>query len=68
MLNFIKKQKMDNEFLYRESNYFNEVDNYMFTTYWGKTFESKVHFEKAFWWTNEGLNYKCTTVKCYKIK
>jgi hypothetical protein len=57
---------MDNFFEYREPLYFNDTDTFVFLTYWGKEFESKVHFEKGNWYTNECLNYKCTSVECYK--
>jgi len=54
------------EFKLRESSYFNDVDLFVFLTNDGYTFESKCHFEKGFWWTNESLNYKCTSVRCCK--
>lgn len=52
---------------YRENTYFNDVDVFLFETH-GKQFKSKCHFEKGFWWTNEPLNYKCTSVKSLKLE
>jgi hypothetical protein len=57
---------MEKSFEYRESTYFNDTDTFVFVDNCNMVFESKVHFEKGNWWTNEGLNYKCTSIKCYK--
>jgi hypothetical protein len=50
---------------YRESNYFNENDTYLFETH-GILKEGKANFEKGFWWMNN--YYKATTVKCVIAK
>ena len=51
---------------YRDNDYFNETDTYMFHDGY-KYFESKVYFNKSCWWTCESLNYKCTSVKSKKL-
>lgn len=51
---------------YRGNEFFNSEDAYLFEDL-GKTFESKVHFEKGYWWTNEKLNFKATTLRCKKL-
>lgn len=51
------------EFKYREPDYFDRREVYVFKTW--REFKSKVHHEKGYWWTDEGLNYKTTTVPCY---
>ena len=56
---------MEKCFEYRELTYFNDTDTFVFMSLF-KEFESKVHLEKGYWWTNESLNYKCTSLKCYK--
>lgn len=53
---------------YREQDYFNSTDTYLFDTQYGPL-ETKVYFEKGYWWTNkkEGWQqYKCTSLKCKK--
>lgn len=57
---------MNNKFKYRESGYFDENSTYVFKNTDGFEFESGVHYERGYWWTNENLKYKCTTIKCYK--
>jgi hypothetical protein len=52
---------------YRESSYFNENDTFLFERNDGRRFESKCHFEKGFWWTNESLNYKCISIMCVNL-
>lgn len=53
-------------FEYRDNDYFNEDDTFVFDSGYG-VFESKVHYGGGYWWTNESMNFKCTTVKCYKL-
>jgi len=55
------------KYKYRNTNYFNTETEYMFNGGM-REFKSKVHFEKGNWWTTESLNYKATTVECYKLK
>lgn len=43
---------------------FNENDTYLFVGSFGKEFESKVHFEKGYWWTNEPPQYKAKSIVC----
>lgn len=52
---------------YRESDYFDEEHTFLFKPNNGRGFESKVNFDKGYWWTNESLNYKCTSIKCVKM-
>lgn len=61
---------MEESLKYREQNYFNENDVFVFSTVYG-ILKTKVHFEKGYWWTNKKdgwQQYKCTSVKCYKLK
>jgi len=51
---------------YRENDYFNERDTYLFESS-TLTFESKVEFDKGYWWTVESLHYKCTSLPCKKL-
>lgn len=51
---------------YRDSEYFDPMSTYLFESPLG-SFESKVHFEKGHWWTNESLNYKATALRCRKV-
>tara|TARA_R110000772_G_C13310332_1_gene440583 strand:- start:13816 stop:13980 length:165 start_codon:yes stop_codon:yes gene_type:complete len=52
---------------YRDNSYFNEGDTFLFNDAGFKKFESKVHFENGYWWTNESLQFKATTLKCKKL-
>lgn len=55
---------------YRKSDYFNAEDWYLFRDEpMKKEFESQVHFdkEKGAWFTNSGLQYKATSLKCVKL-
>lgn len=54
------------DFSYRDADYFNEKDTYLFDCGL-KKFKSKVHFEKGYWWTNESLQFKATSIKSVKI-
>jgi len=47
---------------YRENNYFNTEDYYVFEDW--RLFVSKVHKHNGSWFTNEGLNFKCTSIRC----
>lgn len=55
--------ELNNNFSYKENSFFNEQTVYTFKTVDGKTFESKVHYEKGFYWTNESMNYKATSLQ-----
>ena len=52
---------------YRDNNYFNEVDTFKFKLNDSTIFECKVHFFNGNWFTNEGLNWKCTSLRCVKL-
>lgn len=56
---------MKPEFEYRSKEFFNDKDTYVFKDM--RVFESKVEFSKGHWWTVESLNYKATTLPCYKL-
>lgn len=60
--NYVKIE--DTELKYQQSSFFNQEDTYVFVGFSGEFFESKVHFEKGHWWTNESCQYKATTLKC----
>lgn len=52
---------------YRENDYFNDSDLFLFELNDGFTFESKCHYSKGYWWTSDYLlNYKCTSIKAIK--
>ena len=56
-------------FQYHPNSFFNDVDVFVFFDYtWrdGKIFESKCHLHNGFWYTNESLKYKCTSIRAYK--
>jgi hypothetical protein len=54
-------------FKYRNNNYFDENTLYIFYhESIDRLLVSKVHFYNGNWHTNEGLQYKCTSVKCIK--
>jgi len=55
---------MKSEFKYRERDYFNDKDTYVFRDW--KQFKSKVEFSKGNWWTVGSLNFKATTIPCYR--
>lgn len=52
---------------YRGSNYFNEVDDFIFYDDCN-FFQSKVHQYNGTWYTNEGLNFKATTLRALRVK
>jgi len=52
---------------YRDNEYFNEKDIYLFKDSIGMTFKSKVEFDKGYWTTVESLRYKAITLLCKKI-
>jgi hypothetical protein len=49
---------------YRETDYFNEENYFLFKDNLNKWMVSKVHWYSGSWFTNEGLKYKAITVKC----
>ena len=51
---------------YRDSDYFNAEDTYLFENSLGQVFESKVEFVRGCWHTIESLEYKAHTLKCKK--
>lgn len=56
-----------NELEFRDASYFNEVDTYVFLSPLVGEFMSGVNFERGRWWTNEGLQYESTSIKCYNL-
>ena len=52
---------------YRNQEYFNDKDTYLFEDSTGQTFESKVEHTKGSWLTVESLQYKATTLPCKKL-
>lgn len=65
----LAERNMDG-FQYRENEYFNDKDNFIFYDVGLKRcFISKVHKDKdkPSWFTNESLNYKCTSIPCYRL-
>ena len=53
---------------YRESDYFNEEDTYVFYHLGTERYlVSKAHKHNGNWFANEGLQYKCTSVPCFKF-
>ena len=60
-------KKETNDMEYRESDYFNPEDTYLFENSHGMTFKSKVEHTKGSWFTLESLEYKATTLPCKKL-
>lgn len=52
------------ELSYKENSDFNSDDYYLFEDW--KLFISKAHKYNGNWYTNESLNFKCTSVKSIK--
>lgn len=53
---------------YQENNYFNEIDDYLIRDpSINLNFVSKLHFYNGNWYSNNGLKYKMTSVKCINI-
>ncbi len=55
---------MYNLLLYRKTDYFNDKDYFLFKDNFDKWTATKVHWYNGNWFTNTGLKYKATTVKC----
>lgn len=55
---------MTEKLKFRETDYFNDKDDFLFKDNYGKWIVSKVHWYNGSWFTNGGLKYKATTVKC----
>lgn len=53
---------------YRENNYFNNVDLFVFNNGLGKLWLSKVHLYNGNWYSNVALKYKMTSVRCINCK
>ena len=54
---------------YRDNEYFNDTDTYLFQRWhcgWEGYFVTKVDYDKGNWWTVE-KDMKATTLKCTKI-
>lgn len=49
---------------YRQADYFNDWDTYVFETLPNYFKESKVYFDKGYWWTVEKPELKATTAPC----
>jgi len=54
---------------FRESEYFNSEDTYLFENTLGQQYESKVELDKGVYWTTNPKHCFCkaTTLKCKKI-
>lgn len=53
----------------QENNYFNNTDDYLIhDKSLNLNFVSKLHFYNGNWYSNKGLKYKMTSVKCINIK
>ncbi len=53
---------------YRNSDYFNETDVFLFYLPQHKHFfYSKCEFSNGYWWTVESLKYKCTSVQALNL-
>ena len=48
---------------YRDNDYFNDTQWFTFMRNDGSMFKSKCHNHRGYWFTNESLNYKCTSLK-----
>lgn len=52
----------------RSNSFFNEEDEFYFMLNDGTKFKSKCHYYNGNYYTNEGLNWKCTSIKSLKNK
>jgi len=53
---------------YRDNDYFNDTDTFLFESPL-KRFETKVFFDKGYWWTPQETGwYKCTSLPCVKLQ
>lgn len=53
------------DYNYRNQNYFNDKDIYVFNDdVINHIFLSKVHKYRGDWYTDESLNFKCTSIPC----
>lgn len=50
----------------RDNSHFNSEDFFFFMLNDGTKFTSKCHLYNGMWYTDSGLNWKCTSIKCYK--
>lgn len=55
---------MENNLKYRENNYFNSEDLYLFDNNLGKLYLTKVHFHNGFWYSDVACKYKMNSVRC----
>lgn len=51
---------------YRNNEYFNNTDQFLFHNDF-EYFVDKVHYYNGYWYTNSGLQYKATTLKCKQL-
>lgn len=54
------------DFQYRDNEYFNDKDTYLVETNLNKVLETKLHLHNSSWYTNEGMEYKATSVRMVK--
>jgi hypothetical protein len=63
----LKKHNLDG-FQYRNAEYFNDTDSYVFYDIGlKKCFISKTEKDGKIWYTKESLQYRCTSIPCYKL-
>lgn len=54
-------------FQHQTNNYFNATDLFEFELNDGYRFQSKCHVYNGTWYTDFGLNWKCTSIKAIKL-
>ncbi len=59
---------MENKLQYRENNYFNLEDLYVFDNNLDKLLISKVHLYNGNWFSDVSCQYKMTSVRCINCK
>lgn len=42
---------------------YNEFDNFVFVSPFGRVFTCKLYYDKGYWWTKTPISYKCDTLK-----
>ncbi len=63
----IEVKMKENKFKYRENDFFDEDTTYVFKDVaLNRVFESKVFSRFGNWWTCESLEFKATSIPCYK--
>ena len=53
---------------YQKTEYFNNVDTFLFKNHMDQYFTAKVKFQNGYWFTETNLSYKASSLKCLNCK